>query len=125
VLVTLLVTVKFQASTNTFDDEAWSYQCLYMERLYSLPECVKCQVHFSQSCCTPQQKRRKVDLVPRPARAKSENPEATTTQYITAGPGDSPPDYTEIDAQPLNKVITQLFRKKMVAQLGVDSTQQG
>lgn len=45
--------------------------------------------------------------------------------YFTAGPGDNPPNYTEVDAQPLNRVITQLFRKKMVAHLGVDSRQQG
>ncbi len=31
-----------------------------------------------------------------------------------------PPDYTEVDAQPLNRVIMGLFRRKMVAAIGSD-----
>lgn len=38
---------------------------------------------------------------------------------------DEPPSYSQIDGQPLNRAITQLFRRKMVAELGTDSKLEG
>lgn len=35
------------------------------------------------------------------------------------------PDYTELDSQPLNKVVMALFRNKMVAAIGTDSQLNG
>lgn len=40
-------------------------------------------------------------------------------------PTNQPVDYTRIDANPLNKLIMALFRKKMVAAIGKDSIKQG
>lgn len=46
--------------------------------------------------------------------------------YRVAGPGTQTPDYTEIDRQPLNAVIMQLFRNKLVHFTGgVDSALPG
>lgn len=42
-----------------------------------------------------------------------------------AGPLTAEPDYAEIDSQPLNKVVMQLFRNKMVAAIGADSQLSG
>eukprot|EP00775_Hariotina_reticulata_P008624 gene8624-8805_t len=42
-----------------------------------------------------------------------------------AGPKDSPPNYSSIDRQPLNQVIMALFRNKMVAAIGADSSMTG
>jgi hypothetical protein len=42
-----------------------------------------------------------------------------------AGPGTPPPDYAAIDAQPLNRVVMALFRRKMVAAIGSDSQLEG
>lgn len=42
-----------------------------------------------------------------------------------AGPQTPEPSYTDIDAQPLNRVVMALFRRKMVDALGTDSTMQG
>lgn len=44
---------------------------------------------------------------------------------VSAGPGDTPPDYTAIDAQPLNRVVYALFRARMVAAVGADSPLEG
>ena len=98
-----------------------------MERLHFLSKLSQTPVYppqtFSQTCTSQQWKKRKLGHATVYTRAKLTGADAA--QYITAGPGDSPPDYTSIDAQPLSRVITQLFRQKMVAQLGVDSKHQG
>ena len=44
---------------------------------------------------------------------------------IQAGPSDAPPSYESIDSQPLNKLILQLFRSKMVQAIGEDSELEG
>ena len=36
-----------------------------------------------------------------------------------------PPDYSQLDAQPLNKMVTALFRRKMVLAVGEDVDAQG
>ena len=36
-----------------------------------------------------------------------------------------PPDYTLLDAQPLNRAVTALFRRKMVAAVGTDVDAEG
>jgi len=95
-----------------------------MRRLPSLHSSPTCHAHVYQTSFPQHCKKRKLLHKALPTHAKSKGSE-DTQQYITAGPADSPPDYTNIDAKPLNRVITQLFRRKMVAQLGVDSTQQG
>lgn len=46
---------------------------------------------------------------------------APCSSYVEAGPKTEEPAYTHIDSNPLNKVIMQLFRRKMVAELGQDS----
>ena len=44
-------------------------------------------------------------------------------------PGNSltmpPPDYTTLDSQPLNRAVTALFRRKMVAAVGEDVDAEG
>jgi hypothetical protein len=42
-----------------------------------------------------------------------------------AGPATPPPTYNAIDAQPLNRVVYSLFRRKMADALGSDSDLQG
>ncbi len=42
----------------------------------------------------------------------------TDDGFVDAGPRDPQPDYTAIDAQPLNRIIYSLFRNKMVQALG-------
>lgn len=42
-----------------------------------------------------------------------------------AGPSTDVPDYSDIDSQPLNKVVMALFRNKMVAAIGSDSQLSG
>jgi hypothetical protein len=42
----------------------------------------------------------------------------TSDGFVDAGPRDSQPDYSAIDAQPLNFIIYSLFRNKMVQALG-------
>lgn len=42
-----------------------------------------------------------------------------------AGPATPAPAYTDIDAQPLNKVVMALFRAKMAAAIGSDSKLDG
>jgi hypothetical protein len=51
----------------------------------------------------------------------------TSDGFVDAGPRNSPqPDYTAIDAQPLNRLIYSLFRNKMVYALGgKDSSMKG
>jgi hypothetical protein len=50
----------------------------------------------------------------------------TDDGFVDAGPRDAQPDYTAIDAQPLNRLIYSLFRNKMVQALGgKDSPMQG
>eukprot|EP00873_Tetraselmis_striata_P028438 jgi/Tetstr1/448702/TSEL_035941.t1 len=41
------------------------------------------------------------------------------------GPGDAMPDYTAIDAAPLNRAVMTLFRRKMAAAVGEDSALPG
>lgn len=43
----------------------------------------------------------------------------------TAGPGDIPPDYSDIDASPINQTIMALFRRKMVDRIGEDTEEPG
>ena len=45
--------------------------------------------------------------------------------YKDAGPSERAPDYSTIDRQPHNRLITQTFRSKMISHLGVDSKMQG
>jgi len=50
----------------------------------------------------------------------------TDDGFVDAGPRDSQPDYSAIDAQPLNHLIYSLFRNKMVQALGgKDSPMEG
>lgn len=42
-----------------------------------------------------------------------------------AGPGDNPPDYSDIDSSPFNQTIMALFRRKMVDRIGEDTEEQG
>lgn len=42
-----------------------------------------------------------------------------------AGPSTEVPDYTAIDSQPLNQIVMELFRNKMVAAIGSDSQLSG
>ncbi|GMH38079.1 hypothetical protein BSKO_05963 [Bryopsis sp. KO-2023] len=49
-----------------------------------------------------------------------QNPEKLAVPF-DAGPGDAPPDYTEVDANPVNKAIRTEFRRQLVLELGVDS----
>lgn len=42
-----------------------------------------------------------------------------------AGPGDDPPDYSDIDSSPFNQTIMALFRRKMVDRIGEDTEEQG
>lgn len=44
---------------------------------------------------------------------------------VVAGPASPPPDYSAIDAQPLNRVIYSLFRGRMAAAIGSDSQLEG
>lgn len=44
---------------------------------------------------------------------------------VAAGPSSLPPDYSAIDAQPLNRAVYGLFRRRMVAAIGADSQLQG
>ena len=45
--------------------------------------------------------------------------------FRAAGPGTPEPSYEAIEAQPLNKLVMQLFRNKMVAAIGEDSSKPG
>jgi hypothetical protein len=59
------------------------------------------------------------------ARAAGPLDGAAATQLRQAGPGTPAPSYAEIDAQPLNRVVMALFRRKMVESIGSDSQLQG
>ena len=64
----------------------------------------------------------------RPVRRSRQSASAQAAnrgELRSAGPEEPPPDYTSIDRQPLNRAIMALFRNKMVAALGQDSTLQG
>lgn len=50
---------------------------------------------------------------------------ANRGELRSAGPEEPPPDYTNIDRQPLNRAIMALFRAKMVPAIGRDSELQG
>jgi hypothetical protein len=43
----------------------------------------------------------------------------------SAGPEEAPPEYSSIDNSPFNRAIMQLFRRKMVAAIGQDSSESG
>lgn len=58
--------------------------------------------------------------VPTAARAAPED-----GGLVAAGPSDAAPDYREIDAQPLNRVIYGLFRRRLAAAVGVESPLEG
>ena len=59
-------------------------------------------------------------------RAGSAQPSPRLAAVLrTAGPSDEPPDYSAIDAQPLNKLVYSLFRRRMAAAVGSDSPEQG
>jgi hypothetical protein len=47
------------------------------------------------------------------------------SELRSAGPQEPPPKYSEIDRNPVNKVIMGLFRSKMVAAIGRDSNLEG
>lgn len=49
----------------------------------------------------------------------------TRASIRQAGPATAAPDYKDIEAQPLNKVVMALFRRKMVTAIGSDSELQG
>jgi hypothetical protein len=51
--------------------------------------------------------------------------DTSSSQFRQAGPPTPPPDYSAIDAAPLNRAVMALFRAKMVAALGSDSEQEG
>ena len=60
--------------------------------------------------------------VPSPSVGLPVTPEG----LVRAGPSDAPPDYTAIDARPLNKIVYSLFRRRMAQALGGrDSTLEG
>ena len=44
---------------------------------------------------------------------------------VAAGPPTPPPDYAAIDAQPLNRLVYTLFRRRMVQAIGADSPLEG
>lgn len=44
---------------------------------------------------------------------------------VAAGPATPPPDYSKIDAQPLNRAVYGLFRRRMVQAIGSDSKLEG
>ncbi|KAL4428507.1 hypothetical protein ABPG75_002596 [Micractinium tetrahymenae] len=44
---------------------------------------------------------------------------------VAAGPATPPPDYSAIDAQPLNRAVYGLFRRRMVQAIGSDSQLEG
>lgn len=44
---------------------------------------------------------------------------------VAAGPPTPAPDYAAIDAQPLNRVVYGLFRRRMAAAIGADSPLEG
>ena len=44
---------------------------------------------------------------------------------MAAGPASPPPDYSAIDAQPLNRLVYTLFRKRMAQAIGADSQLEG
>lgn len=45
--------------------------------------------------------------------------------YVDAGPKTPEPDYTQLDSQPLNRLVMALFRMKMVSAIGQDSRFEG
>jgi hypothetical protein len=45
--------------------------------------------------------------------------------FRQAGPLEPQPSYAAIESQPLNQLVMQLFRNKMVAAIGEDSKLQG
>lgn len=44
---------------------------------------------------------------------------------VAAGPATPPPDYSAIDAQPLNRVVYGMFRRRMAQAIGSDSSLDG
>jgi hypothetical protein len=45
--------------------------------------------------------------------------------YRSAGPDSPAPDYSALDSHVLNRVVMDLFRRKMVAAIGQDSKHEG
>jgi hypothetical protein len=63
-----------------------------------------------------------------PARlrhAALHRPAVRAAAFQQAGPQSPEPSYAAIEAQPLNRLVMQLFRNKMVAAIGEDSKLQG
>lgn len=60
----------------------------------------------------------------RPAQPRKQRSTATRATR-SAGPDESPPDYSEIDSSPFNQTIMALFRRKMVDRIGEDTEEQG
>jgi hypothetical protein len=66
-----------------------------------------------------------VQLRPSHRQQQATSTLAAAAPVRQAGPATDVPDYTEIDSQPLNKIVMALFRNKMVAAIGSDSQLSG
>eukprot|EP00887_Chlorella_sp_A99_P004934 scaffold4.g4934.t1 len=58
-------------------------------------------------------------------RARAVVAAAEADELLAAGPSTPRPDYAALDAQPLNRAVYALFRRKMVAAVGADCSLQG
>lgn len=54
-----------------------------------------------------------------------QRPAAAAGGLVAAGPAAPPPSYAAIDAQPLNRLVYSLFRKRMAQAIGTDSQLEG
>lgn len=96
----------------------------------------RCPAAF-KPCTGTAAQRRHLSAHPRPQRraqpvaaeAAAASGSATPPQaqggLVAAGPPSPPPDYSAIDAQPLNRAVYGLFRRRMVAAIGADSPLEG
>lgn len=94
----------------------------------------RCPAAF-KACTSLQAKPRHLQAHPRPQRHQrvaaaaaaggSSAPPPPPGGLVAAGPASPPPDYSAIDAQPLNRAVYGLFRRRMVAAIGADSPLQG
>jgi hypothetical protein len=88
-------------------------------------------VQAAPAAATQPRRRHPSSAAPRPPRRPRLAPagaaasDGTPPALRQAGPQAPAPDYAPIDAQPLNRVVMALFRRKMVAAIGSDSQLEG